>query len=192
MKHSFLLSDITPYVAWVNRVAACNTCEISRICRHKVLTRGLIYSPDILFVGEAPGDSEYVNHEPFVGPAGQELNLILSEALSNLPTTYLITNSILCTPFKDSSLSSIREPSLPEVQGCGGHLFSLIAITEPKAVVSLGKIAQKALKKLDSKYRYMHVMHPSGILQSNHYQNEHAKAVLNIRNLAMELPREKD
>jgi uracil-DNA glycosylase family 4 len=48
-----------------------------------VLVRGSVPC-DVLFIGEAPGQSEDVVGRPFVGPAGKLLDRIIEDALSGI------------------------------------------------------------------------------------------------------------
>jgi uracil-DNA glycosylase len=57
-----------------------SACErATKIC----LARGQIPC-DVLFVGEAPGPSENILGQPFVGPAGQLQDRIISDAVNNV------------------------------------------------------------------------------------------------------------
>jgi len=135
---------------------------------------------DLLFVGEAPGASEHITKNPFVGPAGAELQSIIDEAYRDTTELrYNMVNSVLCTPFSDSDLDNIRTPSASEVHQCSRHLSAIIKFTTPKAVIALGKIAARTLKHLQ--IDHYAVMHPSAILQASHPDLEHARAVLTVK-----------
>lgn len=171
---------------WTSSVAPCKKCTISSLCKHKV-THKLYPNPrrvsvDLLFIGEAPGDSEYINKEPFIGPAGSELHKILEEAVPpHVP--YLITNSILCTPFTSSNRDTIRPPSLSEIEECSSHLIRLVKITRPKGLIALGVVAERSIKRIIPYHPlpYIHVTHPSKIMQSAKYRYEFDNAVLKIK-----------
>lgn len=65
---------------FVERWKDCTACGL---CEHRqkvVLARGSVPC-DILFIGEAPGESEDCLGQPFVGPAGQLLDRIVRLAL---------------------------------------------------------------------------------------------------------------
>ncbi len=134
---------------------------------------------DILFVGEAPGEAEDAIGQPFVGVAGTELDSLISESL-DADTTYVITNSILCTPFTDASKSVIGKPPKESLDSCRVYLHSLIRLTRPKAIVALGKVAAATLAKVKDA-QFTQIMHPSGILQAVHPELEHKRAVLTLR-----------
>src|SRR5687768_11168283 len=79
----------------------CTLCE----SRHKIVHfRGSIPC-DILFIGEAPGDSEDTIGYPFIGRAGKIFNKLLLAARERTlwkHWTYGITNVVACRPPRDS------------------------------------------------------------------------------------------
>ena len=191
---------MTPLLArslstWSNSCQSCSKCDISSLCSHKVTHRYYSNNPnrpntDILFIGEAPGESEYSTATPFIGPSGEQLNKILLTALTP-STNYVITNSILCTPFSSESRSHIRTPSLSEVKACSTHLVSLVKRIRPKGYIALGAVAERSIKHLLSHYElpFVKIAHPSKIMQSLKYHYEFDKAVLTIRNFESQILR---
>jgi uracil-DNA glycosylase family 4 len=180
--------------SWQQSVNICTKCTISRYCRNKATSIRRShpnindYPPfvHILFVGEAPGQAEYALRQPFVGPAGQELNELIEQSL-DLSVRYIVTNAVMCTPFDDESRANIRTPSLPEITECRAHLQNLVALTKPKHIVALGKVAEKSLKKFVPQRAYSEelsfttLMHPSAILRSTHPDLERARFVLALQ-----------
>lgn len=172
---------------WANEVASCSKCSISALCDHKVTH--YIFAPkprpyvDILFIGEAPGESEYINQEPFIGPSGICLREIIEDAVAP-DISFCVTNSILCTPFTDESRYSIGTPSLSEVKECSTHLARLYKKIKPKYIVALGKVAEKAVIHLAKTLpipHYVQVLHPSKISQATDYHYQFEKASLAIQ-----------
>ena len=168
---------------WSHDTQLCSKCDISLICKHKVTHRlhtlSLSSRVEVMLIGEAPGESEYINKQPFVGPAGECLNTIIKEALK--PTTsYIVTNAILCTPFKDFDRDSIRAPSNIEINACSSHIQSLVDAVRPKYFIALGRIAEKTCKLLKIPH-YIYVLHPSRIMQSTKSDYEYDNAILNIQ-----------
>jgi len=107
-----------------------------------------------MFIGEAPGDSENILGKPFVGPAGDLLDNLLSdlnmfERLDSIPdmpvprTTYCITNIISCIPLNENG--DTRVPKKGEIEACSPRLVEFIKIVKPKLIVTLGKVAKKNL-----------------------------------------------
>lgn len=168
---------------WSHDSARCSKCDISLLCKHKVThkihTISFSSRVDVLFIGEAPGESEYINKQPFVGPAGTALQYIIDNSLDK-NTSYCITNSILCTPFKDIDRDSIRQPNNIEIQSCSSNIQSLVDAIRPKYFVALGRVAEKTCKLLKIPH-YIYVLHPSRIIQSTKSDYEYDNAILNIK-----------
>ena len=97
---------------------------------------------DILFVGEGPGEQEDLTGEPFVGRAGQLLDLYLQAFDIARPEVY-ITNIVKCRPPRN------RDPLPEEEAACIGYLERQIELISPKIIVCLGRIAAMRLIKPD-------------------------------------------
>jgi len=137
-------------------------------------------------MGEAPGESEDSTGLPFVGLSGKLLDTIISDSgLSKYPVG--ITNTILCTPFEDSTRSSIREPSKEETKNCSSRLLNLLQINAPKLVIALGKVAERTLKQL--KVQHHTIPHPSDILRSGGEESvSYARTVLTLKEILASTP----
>jgi uracil-DNA glycosylase len=75
---------VTLYQQHVETYRDCRGCELCRTRERVVFPRGSVPA-DVVFVGEAPGESENILGQPFVGPAGQLLDGIVAEALNGIP-----------------------------------------------------------------------------------------------------------
>lgn len=74
-------------------IIMCNKCELAKSVINKVVWRGTSENPDIVFVGEAPGNSEDICGTPFVGRSGKELDKMIEYMeLEN----YAIINRLKC------------------------------------------------------------------------------------------------
>jgi uracil-DNA glycosylase family 4 len=91
-----------------------------------------------MFVGEAPGRDEDLQGKPFVGRAGQLLNLML-HAIGLKREDVFIANVLKCRP------PSNRDPLPAEVQKCEPYLLKQIDMISPKLIVALGRIASASL-----------------------------------------------
>jgi DNA polymerase len=174
-----------PIWGWEKRARTCTKCDISKYCGAKVLYRGYAHRVpiDVLFVGEAPGQAEHAIGLPFVGPAGDEFDNIIDTMPPDI--SWVVTNSILCTPFEDDTLTPPpRQPYLSEVKECSVHLRSLIEILQPKHVIALGNYGAKALKHIKQEYTLL--PHPSAIMQSKHRDLEFHKATLKLMHTLQE------
>jgi uracil-DNA glycosylase family 4 len=86
----------------------------------------------LMLVGEAPGRSEDIQGEPFVGAAGKLLDTLLSEiGLSR--TQVFITNVVKCRPPEN------RDPLPDEIETCTPYLNRQIGIIQPAMIITLGK-----------------------------------------------------
>jgi len=103
--------------------------------------QGNLLSPDIMFIGEAPGADEDRQGLAFVGLAGQLLTKMIA-AMGYARDEVFIANICKCRPPQN------RQPALTEMQACLPYLRAQIAIVRPRAIVALGATAVKGL--LDS------------------------------------------
>ena len=85
----------------------------------------------IVFIGEAPGQSEDTEGKPFVGAAGKFLETLLSEIGLSRDDVF-ICNVVKCRPPRN------REPMPNEIQTCTPYLDRQIKIIKPKLIVTLG------------------------------------------------------
>lgn len=117
---------------------ACTRCKLHTLGRRQVVFG--VGSPQarLMFVGEAPGEDEDKQGEPFVGRAGQLLTKII-EAIDLRRDEVYIANVIKCRPPNN------RNPEPDEVDTCEPFLFRQIDVVRPRVVVPLGKFAAQAL-----------------------------------------------
>jgi uracil-DNA glycosylase family 4 len=131
------------------RWSVCTSCVLHASRRQVVLGRGDLPC-DLLFIGEAPGKSEDVLGKPFIGRSGKLLDTAIEAAClivhRHKPRMY-ITNIVACRPC-DSPQGDNRPPTPDEIYACNARLRDELHAAEPKAVVLLGKVAQKAALRL--------------------------------------------
>jgi uracil-DNA glycosylase len=102
----------------------------------------------IMFVGEAPGAEEEIQGEPFVGPAGQLLNRMISGMALSRADVYIgnIMNWRPDLPAgPDGVQTGNRPPTESEMAHCLPYLRAQIEIVNPKLLVALGATAAKGL-----------------------------------------------
>lgn len=121
----------------------CRNCPLSETRRNVVFGVGNRQA-DILFIGEGPGEQEDLRGEPFVGPAGQLLDVMLSVIDLDRSRVY-IANIVKCRPPRN------RDPLNLEQDACIGYLRAQTALIRPKIIVCLGRIA--AMRIIDPKFR---------------------------------------
>ena len=120
------------------------------LCPHLVRSRTQVVfgvgNPDaeIMFVGEAPGEDEDLEGEPFVGKAGQLLTKIIA-AMGFAREEIYIANVLKCRPDMPPGESGNRKPRPVEMQTCLPYLRQQIEIIQPRAIVALGATAMEGL-----------------------------------------------
>ncbi len=91
---------------------------------------------DLMFIGEAPGETEDSVGRPFVGRAGQKLDEMI-KAMGLAREGVYIANVLKSRPPEN------RTPLPLEVARCGPTLAGQIAIIKPRCIVTLGGPATK-------------------------------------------------
>ncbi|HDR9482705.1 TPA: uracil-DNA glycosylase [Burkholderia aenigmatica] len=125
------------------RVADCTQC---RLCEKRTNTVFGVgdREADWMLIGEAPGENEDKQGEPFVGQAGKLLdNMLQSLSLQRGDNVY-IANVIKCRP------PGNRNPEPDEVASCEPYLQRQVALVKPKLIVALGRFAAQTLLKTDA------------------------------------------
>jgi uracil-DNA glycosylase family 4 len=126
-------------------------------------------TPDIVFIGEAPGAEEDVTGKPFVGRSGMLLDRAIKE---NGITNFCILNILKCRPENN------RKPTTEEVAACKPWLEQQLDLLNPKLIVCLGatslnfffpdrKISESIGQTLkdDRGRRFVGLYHPSYALR---------------------------
>ncbi len=98
----------------------------------------------IVFVGEAPGYHEERQREPFVGPAGEKLDLIF-KAMGLSRAEIYISNVVKFRPATPSQTTNNRKPTPEEMAACLPFIRAELAIIRPQCVVALGATAAEGL-----------------------------------------------
>ncbi len=161
-------------------VAGCRACGLCETRRQTVFGVGHERA-HWLVLGEAPGENEDLQGEPFVGAAGQLLDRMLaalgltrsSEGDAPAERRVFIANTLKCRP------PGNRNPAPQELAQCEPFLLRQIELLQPRIVLALGKFAAQALLRSDAPvgqlrgrvHRYQGVplivsYHPSYLLRS--------------------------
>ncbi|WP_321841592.1 uracil-DNA glycosylase [Paraburkholderia bannensis] len=122
------------------RVASCTRC---RLCEKRTNTVFGVGDREAewMLIGEAPGENEDRQGEPFVGQAGKLLdNMLRSLTLARAENVY-IANVIKCRP------PGNRNPEPDEVARCEPYLQRQVALVKPKIIVAMGRFAAQSLLK---------------------------------------------
>lgn len=128
-------------MAWpdlADGVAGCTACGLCESRTQTVFGVGDTQA-DWMLVGEAPGENEDLQGEPFVGQAGKLLdNMLGALGLARGQNVY-IANVLKCRP------PGNRNPEPDEVAACEPYLRRQIALIQPKVIVVLGRFAAQSL-----------------------------------------------
>ena len=124
------------------RINQCQKCQLGQTRTNFVFGVG-DPNADLVLVGEAPGEQEDLQGEPFVGRAGKLLDKILSAIELSRSQGVYICNVLKCRPPNN------RDPLLSEVDQCEPYLIHQINLIKPRLIVALGRVAAKTLLKKD-------------------------------------------
>jgi uracil-DNA glycosylase len=122
-------------------ISQCRQCDLCKSRLNTVPGSGNT-SARIMFVGEAPGQSEDEQALPFVGRAGQLLTNIIN-AMGLDRQDVFIGNILKCRPPDN------RDPQAPEIDACIGFLKQQLEIIDPDIIVALGAHAARTLLNMD-------------------------------------------
>ena len=126
------------------RVLPCAKCPHLLARRSHVVFGVGNPEAELMFVGEAPGEEEDLQGEPFVGKAGQLLTKII-EAMGLTRNDVYIANVLKCRLDMPPGESGNRKPRPEEMATCLPHLMEQIEIIAPKCLVALGATAMEGL-----------------------------------------------
>ena len=110
--------------------AGCTGCGLAATRHSVVFGVGPCPSP-VVFIGEGPGQQEDLRGEPFVGPAGQLLDDMLSIIDLGRHNCY-ICNIVKCRP------PGNRDPQPQEQDACFGWLERQLRLLQPGALRPCG------------------------------------------------------
>jgi len=123
-------------------VRDCQRCEALCESRSRIVNGTGPADADLLFVGEAPGQYEDEQGEPFVGRSGDVLDAALLDAGLERGDVR-ITNCVRCRPPEN------RDPTTEELGNCRPYLETEIDRVDPAVVVTLGKVPSEHLLERD-------------------------------------------
>ena len=122
----------------------CQECELWKRATQTVFGEGSS-TPEIMLIGEQPGNEEDLSGHPFVGPAGRILAEALEQASIDRHRTY-ITNVVKHFKWEPRGKRRIHaKPTAGEISACRPWLDDEISVLQPRAIVCLGATAAKAL-----------------------------------------------
>jgi probable DNA metabolism protein len=123
---------------------ACRRCDLWRHATQAVGSAG----PDdaqIMLIGEQPGDQEDLSGEPFIGPAGQLLDIAITRAGLSRTQLYL-TNAVKHFKWEPRGKRRLHKTAAQrEVEACSYWLERELQTVRPRVIVVLGATALNAL-----------------------------------------------
>jgi len=119
-------------------ISHCRACGLCQGRQHAVPGMGHRQARWMV-VGEAPGEQEDRQGLPFVGPAGQLLDAMLSAMGLERERDVYIANVIKCRPPHN------RNPEPSEVAQCQPYLRRQMALVQPDVILALGRFAAQSL-----------------------------------------------
>jgi uracil-DNA glycosylase len=128
-------------------VAACTACRLCEGRTQTVFGTGNIQA-QWMVVGEAPGEQEDRQGEPFVGKSGQLLDAMLRAirlTRGDAPPEQqvFIANTIKCRP------PGNRNPQPDELAKCEPFLIRQISLLRPRIILAMGRFAVQSLLRSD-------------------------------------------
>lgn len=127
--------------AIASEIEGCKRCGLHKTRTRTVPGQGTL-TPEIMFVGEAPGADEDEQGLAFVGAAGQLLTKMI-EAMGLRRDDVFIANILKCRP------PANRPPTPEEMETCIPYLKEQIALLKPRVIVALGGTAVRGLLKVE-------------------------------------------
>jgi DNA polymerase len=117
----------------VEEVITCTACELHEQCSGPVPMRGEPSS--VAIVGEAPGETEDLQGQPFIGPSGKLLQDLLDEFA--FPPMGVL-NTVSCWPH--------GTPTWEHVLACAPNKAAQIDYFDPQFLLLLGVVALKSMR----------------------------------------------
>lgn len=145
-------------MTWDELESSCKSCQKCELCKTRTNTVFGAGNKNaaLMFIGEAPGESEDLSGIPFVGRAGKLFDKYL-EAVGIDRNDVYIANMLKCRPPKN------RDPLPSEQDLCIEYLRDQVRLIQPKLIVCLGRISAMRLISPDYKITKEHgIWHKKG------------------------------
>lgn len=132
----------------------CGVCKLHQAVDHGKMQVSGEGRRKIMIVGEAPGESEDAQGEPFVGTTGRLLEQTLAEWGIDMRQDCWIINVVRCRPWewdKHKTKKLNREPTDKEIEWCRpyttgtGDSYGDIKKLQPEVIILLGSVAVKSV-----------------------------------------------
>ena len=141
--------DVT-HLGWGALREAVATCTACRLCEGRRQTVFGVGNERAhwMIVGEAPGEQEDLQGEPFVGKSGQLLDSMLraiglTRGDAEPQRQVYIANTVKCRP------PGNRNPAPDELAQCEPFLIRQLALLKPRIIIAMGRFAVQSLLRSD-------------------------------------------
>ena len=125
-------------------IHACRKCPIGELENEAVMGEGP-QDATLMIVGEQPGDHEDRAGRPFVGPAGQLLDVHLEQAGIDRRRAY-VTNTVKHFKYVQRGKRRLHQnPGAKEIDTCRWWIEAERAIVKPKLVLAMGASAARGM-----------------------------------------------
>jgi DNA polymerase len=135
---------------WPALRAAVSQCRACALCESRTQTVFGVGNlrARLMIVGEAPGENEDLQGEPFVGQAGKLLdNMLRAIGMTRADDTperqVFIANTLKCRPPRN------RNPDPAETAQCAPFLARQIELVQPELLLAMGRFAAQSLLATD-------------------------------------------
>lgn len=164
---------MTPLQQHAQKWTGCKLCALCEGRKHVVIGRGRAPA-ELLFCGEAPGSSEDVLAQPFVGPAGSLLDQIIERSVP-ADVRYALNNLVGCYPLEQKKTGDHAPPS-EAIKACASRLREFVELCQPRLIVCVGNLARdwldlKRKPHVDlgqyNETPRVAITHPAAILRAN-------------------------
>ncbi|HSG08170.1 MAG TPA: uracil-DNA glycosylase [Longimicrobiales bacterium] len=126
------------YEALKQEALACTRCGLAETRTQVVFSDGAV-DARLVVVGEAPGANEDATGLPFVGAAGQFLDLLLATVGLSREDSVYICNVLKCRP------PGNRNPQSDEIAACSPFLEKQLELIAPRALLAVGTFSGQLL-----------------------------------------------
>lgn len=126
---------------WEALAQAVSECRACRLCEGRTKTVFGVgdRQADWMVIGEAPGENEDLQGEPFVGQAGKLLDNMLAALGVRRGQGVYIANVLKCRP------PGNRNPLPEEIAQCEPFLRRQVELVRPKIILAVGRFAVQTL-----------------------------------------------
>lgn len=168
-----------------SEIRNCKRCSLWKTRTNALPGEGNM-SSDLMLIAQAPGETEDEVNSMFVGPSGEVLDKLLSEAGIRRENSFM-TNLLKCM------LPNYRKPRPEEIEACSSFLDREIKLVKPSIISPLGYFSTRYIfkkynisDKLEfpeicgeiftvSNIKILPLGHPAAILYNNSIEDEMIK-----------------